>query len=433
MKSTFVATGDAFITRHLSDKKYSGFEQVRELIARHDFRFCTLEMTFHRQEGYPAASSGGTWAMTDPDMLDDVAAYGFNVYNTANNHSGDFGQEGVLATARHLKNRKMPFAGTGRNLQEASRPLYVDLPESRAALIGITSSFDPAARAGGQSGDMIGRPGLNPLRHSVVHHVNEEHFRMARELARVTLVNWPIEQKIECGYAAPFPEGRMPFGRMNFVCDEREFIETVPNQDDLDRTLASIREAKRQADTVIVSLHAHEMRGRSTKVPAEFHETFCRACIDAGASAVIGHGPHELRGVEIYHGGVIFYSIGNFLFETETTELQPSDAYTDMHLPVTMQTGEYMDVRSAGGTRGFSVMPEIWEAVIPSWTIEDGRLTEVRLHPISLGMKDPRSVRGLPRLSHDESTLLRLADLSSPYGTQIDIADGVGTVRLDEA
>ena len=175
------------------------------------------------------------------------------------------------------------------------------------------------------------------------------------------------------------------------------------------------------------------MRGRSTKVPAEFHETFCRACIDAGASAVIGHGPHELRGIEIYHGGVIFYSIGNFLFETETTELQPSDAYADMHLPVTMQTGEYMDVRSAGGTRGFPVMPEIWEAVIPSWTIEDGRLTEVRLHPISLGMKDPRSVRGLPRLSHHESTLLRLADLSSPYGTQIDIAGGVGTVRLDEA
>ena len=237
MKSTFVATGDAFITRHLSDKKYSGFEQVRELIARHDFRFCNLEMTFHRQEGYPAASSGGTWAMTDPDMLDDVAAYGFNVYNTANNHSGDFGQEGVLATARHLKDRKMPFAGTGRNLQEASRPLYVDLPESRAALIGITSSFDPAARAGGQSGDMIGRPGLNPLRHSLVHHVNEEHFRMARELARVTLVNWPIEQKIECGYAAPFPEGRMPFGRMNFVCDEREFIETVPNREDLARIL----------------------------------------------------------------------------------------------------------------------------------------------------------------------------------------------------
>ena len=111
MKTTFVAAGDAFITRHLSDRKYSGFEHVRDLIARHDFRFCNLEMTFHRQEGYPAASSGGTWAMTDPDMLDDIASYGFNVYNTANNHSGDFGQEGVLATARHLKARKMPFAG----------------------------------------------------------------------------------------------------------------------------------------------------------------------------------------------------------------------------------------------------------------------------------------------------------------------------------
>ena len=91
-----------------------------------------------------------------------------------------------------------------------------------------------------------------------------------------------------------------------------------------------------------------------------------------------------------------------------------------------------MDIRSAGGTRGFPVMPEIWEAVIPSWTVEDGRLTEVKLYPIELGMNASRGIRGLPRLSHDESTLKRLAELSSPYGTQIDIAGGVGTIRLSE-
>ncbi len=44
-----------------------------------------------------------------------------------------------------------------------------------------------------------------------------------------------------------------------------------------------------------------------------FLETFSRRCVDAGADAVIGHGPHELRGIEIYHGAPIFYSLGNFL------------------------------------------------------------------------------------------------------------------------
>ncbi|HSR92884.1 MAG TPA: CapA family protein [Gemmatimonadales bacterium] len=39
---------------------------------------------------------------------------------------------------------------------------------------------------------------------------------------------------------------------------------------------------------------------------------WARAVIDAGADAVVGHGPHVLRGVEFYKGKPIFYSLGNF-------------------------------------------------------------------------------------------------------------------------
>lgn len=430
MKTTFTAAGDCFITRHIPETGYSGFEVLCKLIAKHDVRFANLEMTFHDQEGFPAASSGGTWAMAEPSLLDDVKRFGFNLFNTANNHAGDFGQTGVLASNRHIAERNMLNAGTGRNLQEAARPVYFDAPEARVALIGITSTFDPAARAGAQSGDMIGRPGLNPLRFRTVHHVNKTHFEMAQELARVTLVNWPIEQKIECGYAAPFPPGRMPFGKMDFVQDEKEFIETIPNADDVARTIAGIKEARRQADIVLVSLHAHEMRGKHTSVPAAFLETFSQACIDAGASVVIGHGPHEVRGIEVYKGGLIFYSIGNFIFETETTALQPADAYFDMHLPLDTQTGAYMDVRSEGGTRGFPVMPEIWQAVLPSWTIENGRIVEAALYPIDLGQNLSRGLRGVPKLTNDSSVLWRLQELSKPYGTAIDIRPDCGMIRL---
>ena len=40
---------------------------------------------------------------------------------------------------------------------------------------------------------------------------------------------------------------------------------------------------------------------------------WARAVIDAGADAVIGHGPHVLRGMEFYRGRLIAYSLGNFL------------------------------------------------------------------------------------------------------------------------
>ena len=79
---------------------------------------------------------------------------------------------------------------------------------------------------------------------------------------------------------------------------------------------------------------------------------------------------------------------------------------------------------------GFPVMPNIWRAVMAGWTIEDGKVTDVTLYPIDLGMKASRSQRGLPRLSGDKDTLCYLQSLSAPFGTTIEIKDGVGTIRL---
>lgn len=67
-----VATGDMFITRRIAEDGYEGFEELSDCIKEHDVKFSNLEMTFHNQEGYPAAVSGGTWAMMEPEALDDV-------------------------------------------------------------------------------------------------------------------------------------------------------------------------------------------------------------------------------------------------------------------------------------------------------------------------------------------------------------------------
>ena len=55
------------------------------------------------------------------------------------------------------------------------------------------------------------------------------------------------------------------------------------------------------------------------------------------------------------------------------------------------------------------------------WTMEDGHLTEIKLYPISLGMTEKRPQKGVPVLTGDENVLSYLAELSKPYGTEMEI------------
>lgn len=94
MAVRIIAAGDSFITRRLPEKGYEGFEELAGLIRTFDAAFVNLESTFQWHEGTPAATSGGTWAMSPPETLDDIRRFGFNLFNTANNHSGDYSQDG---------------------------------------------------------------------------------------------------------------------------------------------------------------------------------------------------------------------------------------------------------------------------------------------------------------------------------------------------
>lgn len=69
--------------------------------------------------------------------------------------------------------------------------------------------------------------------------------------------------------------------------------------------------ARKQADIVLVSFHW----GQEGKTELrDYQIRLGHAAIDSGASAVIGHHPHILQGVEHYRNGVILYSLGNFTF-----------------------------------------------------------------------------------------------------------------------
>lgn len=51
--------GDSFITKCLPEKGYDGLKSLTDLITEHDFKFCNLETTIHRNEGYPSLFPGG--------------------------------------------------------------------------------------------------------------------------------------------------------------------------------------------------------------------------------------------------------------------------------------------------------------------------------------------------------------------------------------
>lgn len=419
MKTTIIATGDSFITKPLDD--YDGFDEIKEIISAHDIRFNNLEITIHEKEGYPAAFSGGTWAMTGPSSLDDLNKYGFNVYNTANNHSLDYSHGGLLATIENLKARNVAYCGTGCDMESASAPCYIKAGDATVAIIGACSTFHDSDIAGPCNDAIFGRPGLNTVRVKTTYYVTQDEFDALTKLADSTQINSYFNFCVKNGYALPTPEGVLNFGGHRFVVADKTRKVTEPNAQDMARIENEIKTARNNADIVLVSMHSHQIKGDDTTIPDDFYVEFCHKCIDAGADAILGHGPHELRGIEIYKNKPIFYSLGNFIFQTETVSLQPAEAYLSKGFDKNTSVREYMNARSKNGTQGYIVQPNIWRAAMASLTIEDGKITDITLYPIDIGLDNDTKQVSFPTISHTKDTISYIADLSKPYGTKIDI------------
>ncbi|HUJ49988.1 MAG TPA: CapA family protein [Bryobacteraceae bacterium] len=84
-----------------------------------------------------------------------------------------------------------------------------------------------------------------------------------------------------------------------------------------DRMRADVSALRERTDVVIVSMHAGS---EYQLTPNVFQQRFARAAIDAGATLVVGHHPHVVQPVEQYRDGVIFYSLGNLVFDQFQSE-----------------------------------------------------------------------------------------------------------------
>jgi len=322
----------------------------------------------------------GRGFLTPPEALDALTTFGFNLLSLSGNHAFDLKVTGIQNTLREADRRKIVHAGTGNTVAEAVAPGYLHTPKGTIALIASASGLIPPG--GSATAD---RPGVNELR-------------------------------VEAGGIENEATEDLPGAPGN-----------TPNQEDSQRILQSIRDARQHADLVIVYQHNHVFSNHSfTTVftealperlaPNEWLKKWTHAEVDAGADIIVMHGAPLLHGVEIYHGRPIFYDLGNFIYN-----LPPTLTYIDE--------------------------PMNWESAVAYVEFQGKKLQSISFRPIALnnvgeGQPDIHNerannqfldTRGMPTPvtgARAGYILQRLADASKPFGTTMEVKGDTAEIKL---
>ena len=419
---TFTAGGDMIGPYHPLVVDDPAFRPVAALFRGADLGFSNQEGSIFDLEtfaGYPAAENGGGYPQQPAAAARAIRAMGIALVSKANNHATDWGADGLAATLQSLNAAGIVEAGAGLSLDQARAPVYVTTRKGVTALVDVASTFPPMAVAGPavhrRGVTSKARPGLSAL------HVRLVHLITANELAAL---------RATVGVTAETGEVRIGDEVFRSARSRGEVWEMEPA--DEAAVLASIREARKHAAFVVFSIHAHETAGKEDSLapadyepmvlhkaneapspddprPADFEPVLFHAAIDAGADVVVRTGPHATGGVEIYKGRPIFYSLGSLFFDFG---------------------GRRSYTTPAGPTMTF---PDAWfETVVPVTTFRGGRLSEIRLHPMTIeAAVAERSGVPTPADSiHARRILERLRDQSAAFGTTVQIGGDVGIIRL---
>lgn len=451
---TIAAAGDAILTRRLLPYAESNprIDELRGVIDDADAAMTNLEVVLPERDAAatplpPVPSQyqylsplAGVLMRADPVVLDELAGFGFDLFATASNHSFDYGRPGMRSTMDALRERELPFAGMGETLAEARRPGYVDTPGGRIGLVAANTSIAPGSEAGAASATHPGRTGINPLHLRWIHGATAEQLDRLRELRADLGLDelqgtWLVREDPDWE-DRPYEPFMHAFFEEIDERDELPYVRFEPLAADRKAYLDSIGTAAARADHAIASLHTHQSPGgvRNTAETPAFLRSFARECIDAGADVFVGTGPHVLRGMELYRGRPIFYSLGNLAYQTETIERLPPESYEyygveDATDPAALFRSRYRDEN--GDPAGSLARDEYWETVVPVCRFEGDELASIQVYPCSLGQDRPLPRRGTPALATGEEAseiLARFAALSAPFDTEIRVEDGVGTI-----
>jgi len=433
-KFSIALAGDCNITHRMEVINEKDFLSVIKIIQDADLAFMNMEGLIHEFEGYPIGPpKRDSYHQSDPIIADDIKWAGFDIVSTANNHVMDYSVPSMIANSKHLDRVGIAHSGTGMNLTLAREPCYLDTKNGIVALVSATTST--LGRAGEPRKDVKGRPGVNAIRCETTYVLTKKALGELKEIVQKLNLIGSSQSEIE----------ELTFLRNKFVSGEEFKINVTMNDLDLEGNLKVIKDAQRQADLVLVSLHFHD---RSTnypegltgiQYPAEHVQSFARACIDVGANMFIGHGTHVLQGIEIYKKRPIFYGLSNFVFQSTLAKRQAPDLFEMWGLTIDDSTADLYEKREAPPARFFD-KPEYWESIIAECVFEDRDLVQIILHPITLGFDETKTLReqrtkvGTPRIasiSTGKKIIQDMIKLSSPFGTKISYEKNVGIISIE--
>ena len=428
---SILVTGDSILAQRVSRNPDPNFRKLVELLRASDVAITNLEIVFPGPERHAATVYHGIPIYMDPGMLSEFEWLGFDLYGMANNHALDYGPEGLVRSIEEAEKRNLTLAGVGRTLSDARAARFFDAAGGRVALVAAGSTQARLALAADPSASDMGRAGISPLRIGKIHYIDEAHFAEFRRILSLSGVDVGLAKADPNRMYFPYPDRAMytapPAGGfavegVHFVPDKHPRVETVALESDVRELEASVAAAAKQADIVIASLHCHEGgNGQwNGETSAEFLSPVARRLIDAGASAVVNHGPHTLRGIELYKGRPICHSLSNFVFSIDTVAAFPAEFYEQVGLPTRSTPSDVFGLMHA-----FFDEAHLWDSVVVRFLYENGALTRTEIHPITLEHDLPTGRRGYPKLAttaDGNRILQKIAELSAPFGTTIKIA-----------
>ncbi len=236
------------------------FRHVTNTIKQGDIAFVQLEVNLSNR------GAGLRENARDPKIAAAIKQAGFNVVSFAGNHCLDAGVDAFLDTIDNLKQQHLFVLGVGKNIKEARKPAIIECKGTRIAFLAYNSILKEGYWA------EANRPGCAPLR------------------------AWTLYEPVDP------PQPGTPARAHTFAY-----------RDDLEAMVEDVKSAKLQSDVVVVSMHAGIHL--TPAVIAEYQRDIAHAAIDAGADLILQHHAHILKGVEVYSGKVIFYSLCNFALE----------------------------------------------------------------------------------------------------------------------
>ena len=426
----FCAGGDLVIQVDLP-AEHSGADKIAQFIRTADARIVNLEVPIVDEPCYCSTFSGDPPLSVKPFVIDVMRRYGFQACGCANNHTLDYGPNGLQQTMRHLHDAGFLFAGVGNSLDEASAPATIPTAKGNVAYIAQSAVYygNDTSRAGNGHENIPPRPGMNGLRHIDECIVTPEEMAYVKDLARRTMVNAEDELEDAFGYAHP-DDGTFSFGQVKFRVGETTGKFSRCHPVDMERTERAIRNAKRTHSHCVVSLHTHQFRGRLEYETDYYLEEFAHRCIDAGADAFVGTGTHMPKAIEIYKGKPIFYCTGNFIFQGHYISRMSADFIEGLGYPQEMKAPEVRERQHAGATHSMEDIPIYFQGIVPRWEMENGVVTKIELLPVEMGMQEPLGLSGFPTPMDPTLLMEHMEMVCKPYGTKLAVKGDVIEVLL---